>query len=84
MAFSQGACMAGILTSVLDSNQLKFLILFSGFKSRITKHDVYYEKKIDGVRSLHVYGATDEVIDPGLLSRHKHAVRRIPYHIGVY
>ena len=46
-------------------SDLSFVMMFNGFRSRITKHDKYYTDVIDTVRSLHVYGQTDEVIPLG-------------------
>ncbi|KAL5249365.1 hypothetical protein ACHWQZ_G018282 [Mnemiopsis leidyi] len=66
MAFSQGACLTSMLCTMKRTepalSQLSFVMLFNGFRSRITKHDKYYTDLIDTVRSLHVYGETDEVI----------------------
>ena len=42
----------------------RFVMLFSGYKSRISKHDQYYSQKF-GVPSLHVFGRQDEVISQG-------------------
>lgn len=61
MAFSQGACFASMLSTMPELKYLKFVVLFSGFKSRIEQHQVYYDQLID-VPSLHVFGETDEVI----------------------
>jgi len=66
LAFSQGACLTSMLCSMKGAESaladLSFVMLFNGFRSRITKHDKYYTDTIDTVRSLHVYGQTDEVI----------------------
>ena len=70
MAFSQGACLTSMLCTMKRTepalSQLSFVMLFNGFRSRITKHDKYYTDLIDTVRSLHVYGETDEVIPLGM------------------
>ena len=69
MAFSQGACLTSMLCTMKRTetvlSQISFVMLFNGFRSRITKHDKYYTDLIDTVRSLHVYGETDEVIPLG-------------------
>ena len=71
LSFSQGACLAAILCAMKPTEpileSLQFVVLFSGFKSRISKHEKFYTEHIDTVRSCHVYGETDEVIPLGLL-----------------
>ena len=56
-----------MLSTMPELKYLKFVVLFSGFKSRIEQHQVYYDQLID-VPSLHVFGETDEVISTGRLS----------------
>ena len=53
-------------------SDLSFVMLFNGFRSRISKHDKYYTDTIDTVRSLHVYGQSDEVIPLGKLTPNYH------------
>ena len=72
MSFSQGACLTSMLCAMMRTetvlSDLSFVMLFNGFRSRISKHDKYYTDTIDSVRSLHVYGQSDEVIPLGKLT----------------
>lgn len=58
--------MTSMLCSMKRTNpilqNLDFVMLFCGFKSRITKHDKFYTEPISDVKSLHVYGEADVVI----------------------
>lgn len=74
--FSQGACFAGILMSLLSekskSHDLRRLlpknqgmpmagVIFSGFRARFAQYDIIYEHGID-VPTLHVIGEKDVVV----------------------
>ena len=72
MGFSQGGGFAAILASLLERrNELlttthppfKFAIIFSGFKSRFSRHDWIYEPMIK-TPFLHVIGNVDPIVTP--------------------
>ncbi|ODV93270.1 hypothetical protein PACTADRAFT_51883 [Pachysolen tannophilus NRRL Y-2460] len=71
LAFSQGAGLAGLITSQfkditnnLQQKDLKFSIFYSGFKINGCDPEVlkYYEQKIN-IPTLHVIGELDTVVD---------------------
>ncbi|KHJ48726.1 serine hydrolase [Trichuris suis] len=65
LGFSQGACMASLITSLMENGKFgptfRFVILFSGFVSRSSKHK-FIEDRLLATPSLHVVGETDAVI----------------------
>ena len=64
LGFSQGACLVSMLCLMQQQqgkNWFKFAMLFSGFRSRSSKHDVYYTAKCE-IPSFHMYGETDKII----------------------
>lgn len=68
LGFSQGAAMTALLGSELIRdpsipNNLKFLALVSGFKSRTAAHEHLFDSKLS-IPSLHVYGETDKWVTP--------------------
>lgn len=72
LGFSQGACVAGVLSAMLEHGRLpsgisfSFAVLISGFEPRDERYrDICSpQHKITKVRSLHVVGQADEVVDP--------------------
>nr|XP_033777160.1 esterase OVCA2 [Geotrypetes seraphini] len=71
LGFSQGAALGAILCALKSQGDNRFpfhfAILVSGFKSRATEHQGYYQNAIK-VPTLHVFGETDRVI-PGPMSQ---------------
>ncbi|KAF2368472.1 Serine hydrolase FSH [Trinorchestia longiramus] len=71
LAFSQGAALAAVLCFLMQTGGLKqqvhfrFVILFSGFKSRCSLHAKYYDELIL-TPSLHVFGSSDEIVDQSM------------------
>ncbi|KAI5956265.1 FSH3 [Candida jiufengensis] len=74
IGFSQGASFAGLIAENFQkifstSSQLKFVILYSGFKldtsakSGNEKYDSFYENQNSELRYLHIYGELDTVVD---------------------
>ncbi|CAN8075936.1 unnamed protein product [Agarophyton chilense] len=66
LGFSQGAVLASILCAVREQpafESLQFALLFSGFQSRATVHQPFYEKSIK-VPSFHVWGEQDGIVPP--------------------
>ncbi len=68
LGFSQGACFAGLLPSLLDEHSPKFVILVGGFQSRATAHQDLISSATTGpkisVPSLHIIGTADEWVTP--------------------
>lgn len=73
VGFSQGACLAGLIANkfslIFQTQPLKFVVLYSGFKLDTSKqsgnseYDHYYQGNPSGVKYLHVYGELDTIID---------------------
>jgi len=64
LGFSQGACLLPMLCLMQTERKkdwFKFAILFSGFKSQASPHEVHYTCQTE-IPSLHMYGETDKVI----------------------
>uniref|UniRef100_A0A5S6Q8S7 FSH1 domain-containing protein n=1 Tax=Trichuris muris TaxID=70415 RepID=A0A5S6Q8S7_TRIMR len=65
LGFSQGACMASLITSLMEIGKFgrtfRFVVLFSGFPSRSSKHE-FLDGRLLETPSLHVVGETDSVI----------------------
>jgi predicted esterase len=77
LGFSQGACLAGILCKIAETNKetatnghnkyksikFKFAIIIAGFKSGQSGHDCYYDlsNKIP-MPTMQIFGETDKVI----------------------
>lgn len=85
--FSQGACLAGMLASLLQEKQAahslrklmpvdlpapKASVVFSGFRARFSQYDSVYEPGID-VPMLHVIGEDDPLVN----SERSEALRRV-------
>uniref|UniRef100_A0A336LJZ1 CSON008440 protein n=1 Tax=Culicoides sonorensis TaxID=179676 RepID=A0A336LJZ1_CULSO len=70
MGFSQGASFTGLICSLASRGMTKinprFAVMASGFKSQSLAHRSYYESKIGGIQSFHIYGETDEIIPPSM------------------
>jgi predicted esterase len=75
LGFSQGACLAGILSRIAENNsnnksdekyrsiKFGFAIIVAGFKSGQSRHDVFYDLNTKiALPTLHIYGETDKVI----------------------
>ncbi|KAJ1020653.1 hypothetical protein NDA16_004046 [Ustilago loliicola] len=75
VGFSQGGCLAGILTSAFEKPELlpglqlpkgqgafKFAVAVSGFRSRDPLHQKLFETPIE-TPVLHVLGRTDQIVD---------------------
>lgn len=69
LGFSQGACLAGILSSLsvrgLTVIDPRFVIICAGFKSGSLVHKSFYLDPIT-IPSLHIYGETDEIISKAM------------------
>ncbi|KAJ2078251.1 hypothetical protein H4R24_004618 [Coemansia sp. RSA 988] len=77
MGFSQGACLAIVITLLLrgssadgplslgevDHPQIKFLILAGAFQLEVPEYGYLYAEKVD-VPSLHITGTYDTVVEP--------------------
>ncbi|KAK9876345.1 hypothetical protein WA026_012654 [Henosepilachna vigintioctopunctata] len=65
LGFSQGACLAGILSNLQQSGLIKakfnFAIIISGFMSKCLPHMKYFQEVIN-LPSLHVIGDNDQII----------------------
>ena len=67
LAFSQGASLLGIICALKEKgderfDNFNFAIFVSGYKSRQSMHQKYYEEKVT-LPTLHVMGETDKVIE---------------------
>ncbi|KAG7885079.1 hypothetical protein KL938_001336 [Ogataea parapolymorpha] len=71
MGFSQGAGLAAVVCSKYAeiigqpkaSEELKFAILYAGFKLKPQQYQKYYENKIK-LPTLHIFGELDTVVSP--------------------
>jgi dihydrofolate reductase len=66
VGFSQGGGLTGLLAARYKEllPNLKFVIIFSGFKLKPTKFDEFYEPSLE-IPSLHVIGELDTVVEEG-------------------
>ena len=72
LGFSQGACVVGVLCAMMESGKLPagikfdFAVLISGFLPRDRRYSSICDPshQISKVRSLHVLGQTDDVVEP--------------------
>nr|CAD2202223.1 unnamed protein product [Meloidogyne enterolobii]CAD2204219.1 unnamed protein product [Meloidogyne enterolobii] len=63
LGFSQGASFIYLLLASNPSLNIRFVILFSGFKSLSSFHNQFNCVKIC-VKSLHIWGLNDEIVLP--------------------
>mmetsp|Transcript_29398 Transcript_29398/g.47376 ORF Transcript_29398/g.47376 Transcript_29398/m.47376 type:complete len:153 (+) Transcript_29398:10-468(+) len=69
LGFSQGACVTYVLSALAETGdlppniQFKFAVLISGFRPRDSRYSSICTRKIKTVRTLHVVGKSDDVVD---------------------
>lgn len=75
LGFSQGACVAAVLSALLDKGSLPpnikfdFVVLISGFLPRDPRYAAICDstsagQQISQVKALHVVGKSDDVVEP--------------------